>query len=110
MDHQFTADDRELIRQGIRQRYAKVAASPEGNFRYPTGRAWLEGQRYDPQIIKALPEDVLGCVRKPRLLISSVSPRWNLGTRNSQKTWVPAFFGMTEHLSLKGVAEFAYTP
>jgi len=59
MNHQFTVEDRKRIRQGIQQKYAKVAAGAEGNFRYPTGQAGLEGQRYDPEIIKALPRDVL---------------------------------------------------
>lgn len=59
MDHQLTAEDRERIKLGIQQKYAKVSASPEGNFRYPTGRAGLEGQKYDPEILGALPEDVL---------------------------------------------------
>lgn len=59
MNHQFTAEDKKRIRQGIQQKYAKVAASPVGNFRYPTGRAGLEGQKYDPEIVKALPEEVV---------------------------------------------------
>lgn len=54
----FTVEEKERITEGIRQKYAKVAASPEGNFRYPVGRAGLEGQRYDPEIIKSLPDDV----------------------------------------------------
>ncbi len=58
MNHQFTTADRERIRQGIQQKYAKVANSPEGNFRYPTGRAGLEGQKYDHEIIDALPQEV----------------------------------------------------
>jgi SAM-dependent methyltransferase len=59
MNHQFTTEDRERIKHGIQQKYAKVAASPKGNFRYPTGRAGLEGQGYDSEIVKAFPEDVL---------------------------------------------------
>jgi len=54
----FTPEEKERITEGISQKYAKVAISPEGNFRYPTGRAGLEGQRYDPQTIDSLPEDV----------------------------------------------------
>lgn len=54
----FTEAEIERITEGIRQKYAKVAVSPEGNFRYPVGRAGLEGQGYDPEIIKSLPEDV----------------------------------------------------
>jgi arsenite methyltransferase len=58
MNHQLTDEDRNRIRQGIREKYAKVATGPEGNFRYPTGKAGLEGQKYDPEIVKALPEEV----------------------------------------------------
>ena len=36
-----------------------VAISPEGKFSYPTGRAGLERQKYDPQVIQSLPENVL---------------------------------------------------
>jgi arsenite methyltransferase len=58
MDTQFTAEERERIKQGIRQKYAKVAAGPEGNFRYPTGRKGLEEQKYDPELIDSLPDNV----------------------------------------------------
>lgn len=57
--HSFTPEDTERISEGIRQKYVKVAVSPEGNFRYPTGRAGLEGQNYDRRIIDSLPDDVL---------------------------------------------------
>lgn len=58
MDNQFTADEKERIRQGIQQKYEKVAISPEGNFKYPTGRRGLEAQKYDPKLINSLPEEV----------------------------------------------------
>lgn len=61
MDTQFTAEDKERIKQGIQQKYAKVAASPDGNFRYPTGRKGLEEQGYDPHILASLPDEVLAC-------------------------------------------------
>ena len=35
-------------------RPAKVAGSPEGLFKYPTGRSGLEALNYDPEIIQAL--------------------------------------------------------
>jgi arsenite methyltransferase len=57
--HPFTPEEAERIKEGIKQKYAKVAVSPEGNFRYPTGRVGLEGQNYDPRIIQSLPEDVV---------------------------------------------------
>jgi arsenite methyltransferase len=57
--HSFTPEEKEQIKEGIKQKYAKVAVNPEGNFKYPTGRAGLEGQNYDRRIIESLPEDVI---------------------------------------------------
>ncbi len=59
MENIFTAEDRKHIKEGIAGKYRKVAISPEGSFQYPTGRAGLEGLGYDPEILKALPDDVL---------------------------------------------------
>ncbi len=58
MDAEFTRQGREQIKAGIREKYIKVAASPEGLFRYPTGQAGLEALHYDPQVIRDLPEPV----------------------------------------------------
>jgi arsenite methyltransferase len=55
---QFAYDELRRIAEGLRGKYSKVAVSPEGNFRYPTGRAGLEGLKYDPRFIDELPEDV----------------------------------------------------
>ncbi len=59
METKFNSDERKRIREGIKEKYKGVAISPEGKFSYPTGRAGLEGQKYDPEILRALPEDVL---------------------------------------------------
>lgn len=58
MNTLFTSEEKEQIRQGIQEKYAKVALNPEGNFRYPTGRKGLEEQKYDPKLINSLPESV----------------------------------------------------
>ena len=58
MGHDLTPEDRQRIEEGIRGKYVKVAVSPEGQFRYPTGRAGLEALHYDPVLIQALPEPV----------------------------------------------------
>ncbi len=58
MDNELTAQDQKRIEESIRGKYVKVAASPAGLFRYPTGRAGLEALHYDQQIIQALPESV----------------------------------------------------
>ena len=58
METQISQNDKDRIEAGIRGKYVKVADSPEGLFKYPTGRAGLEGLQYDPELIRALPEAV----------------------------------------------------
>ena len=58
MENELTAQDKQQIEEGIRGKYAKVAVSPEGQFRYSTGRAGLEALGYDPYLIRVLPESV----------------------------------------------------
>ena len=50
--------EKQKIEEGLREKYSKVAVSPEGQFRYPTGRAGLEALKYDPEILRGLPEAV----------------------------------------------------
>jgi arsenite methyltransferase len=59
MKSPLTGDDRRRIQEGIRKKYAKVALSPEGYFRYPTGKAALEKLKYDSQLINDLPLEVI---------------------------------------------------
>jgi len=59
VDNIFTSEDRMRIKEGIAGKYTKVAISPEGSFKYPTGKAGLEAQNYNPEILNALPEEVL---------------------------------------------------
>jgi arsenite methyltransferase len=56
---QITLDDLKKIEAGIRNKYIKVAESPEGLFNYPTGRAGIEALKYDPEWIGALPPAVV---------------------------------------------------
>jgi 2-polyprenyl-3-methyl-5-hydroxy-6-metoxy-1,4-benzoquinol methylase len=58
MDNQFTLKDKKKIKTGIVKKYKKVAANPEGLFKYPTGRAGLEVLQYDTTRIRALPDAV----------------------------------------------------
>jgi arsenite methyltransferase len=53
------SEGRKRIEEGLRQKYVRVAVSPEGSFKYPTGQEGLEGQGYDPEILRKLPRDVL---------------------------------------------------
>jgi len=59
MGAHLSSSSRRLIEQAIRQKYAMVSVSPEGQFRYPTGRASMKQLGYDSQIIKRLPKDVV---------------------------------------------------
>jgi arsenite methyltransferase len=59
METKFNSDETKRIREGINEKYMRFAISPEGNFNYPTGRAGLEGQKYDPEVLRELPKDVL---------------------------------------------------
>ena len=59
MGNALTSEDRKRIKEGIAGKYVKVAISPVGNFKFPTGRAGLEAQNYDPEILNTLPEEVL---------------------------------------------------
>ena len=52
----LTTEDRNRIKASIRQKYAEVSISPEGFFRYPTGRVGLEALGYASEIIRSLPE------------------------------------------------------
>jgi SAM-dependent methyltransferase len=52
----LTTEDRNRIKASIRQKYAEVSVSPEGLFRYPTGRVGLEALGYASEIIRSLPE------------------------------------------------------
>ena len=58
METQISQKDKDQIEAGIRSKYVKVAENPEGQFKYPTGRAGLEALGYDPGLIHALPEAV----------------------------------------------------
>jgi 2-polyprenyl-3-methyl-5-hydroxy-6-metoxy-1,4-benzoquinol methylase len=58
MSDNLTEGDRERIHAGIRNKYARVASSPQGQFRYPTGREGLERLQYDPGLVSALPDAV----------------------------------------------------
>lgn len=55
----FTVDDKVQIKKDIENKYRKVATTPKGQFRYPTGREALETLRYDSTILGTLPEEVV---------------------------------------------------
>ena len=55
----LTAGEKQTIEKGIRQKYAQVAKSPEGLFKYPTGRAALNTLQYDPRILSNLPGEAI---------------------------------------------------
>ena len=58
MGDQIAREDLEKIEAGISEKYVKVAVSPEGQFKYPTGRKGLEVLNYENDLIGELPEAV----------------------------------------------------
>ena len=58
MGSQITTDDLKKIEAGIREKYSKVAKSPEGQFKYPTGEKGLETLHYDKTLIAKLQDAV----------------------------------------------------
>lgn len=58
MEDELTFQDKKRIEESIRGKYAKVAKSPEGLFKYPTGLAGLRALNYDAKITQALPEAI----------------------------------------------------
>jgi SAM-dependent methyltransferase len=57
METQITQKDLEQITAGIHNKYSRVADSPQGQFKYPTGRAGLEALKYDAAFIDNLPDE-----------------------------------------------------
>ena len=55
MDSQISLDDLNKIEAGIIEKYIRVAQSPEGQFKYPTGKNGLEALKYDKALIDELP-------------------------------------------------------
>jgi arsenite methyltransferase len=60
MSSPLSTQELNQIHNGIRNKYAQVAVSPEGQFKYPTGRAGLEKLKYDAAIVSELPETAAG--------------------------------------------------
>lgn len=58
METQITQEDLEQITAGIRNKYSRVADSPENQFKYPTGRAGLDALKYDAALIDNLPDEI----------------------------------------------------
>ena len=59
METQFKTKDKNKIQKAIRKKYKKVAKSPAGLFKYPTGKSGLEALQYEAEFIKKLPENVM---------------------------------------------------
>ena len=59
METQFTDKEKNKINKAIHKKYKKVAKSPAGLFKYPTGKPGLLALQYNSDIIKRLPEPVM---------------------------------------------------
>jgi len=59
MDNLPSIEELTTIRKGIRDKFSKVAVSPEGHFKYPTGREGLQNLEYDENLYEKLPNAVI---------------------------------------------------
>ena len=60
MSPEMTESEILLVRQGIKEKYDRVAAAgAAGCFRYPTGKAGMELQGYPPEVLRDFPPEVL---------------------------------------------------
>ncbi len=59
METQLNKEELIKIEEGIRDKFSKVAVSPEGLFQYPTGKKGLEQLEYEEDLIKKLPNEVI---------------------------------------------------
>ena len=60
MSSEMTDTEILQVRQGIKEKYDRVAAAGSGGcFQYPTGKAGMELQGYPPELLKNFPPEVL---------------------------------------------------
>jgi len=60
MSPEMTETEIRKVRQGIKEKYDRVAAAGSGGcFQYPTGKAGMDLQGYPPEVIGDFPPEVL---------------------------------------------------
>jgi arsenite methyltransferase len=60
MEHNLTDQEMAIIREGIREKYSKVATTGTACcFQYPTGAEGLRQQNYPPEIIRDFPPPIV---------------------------------------------------
>ena len=59
MEKHFTDKEKNKIKKAINKKYKKVAKSPAGLFKYPTGKAGLIELRYNSEIIEKFHDSIL---------------------------------------------------
>jgi SAM-dependent methyltransferase len=60
MSPEMTETEIQKVRQGIKEKYDRVAAAgAAGCFQYPTGKAGMELQGYPPELIQIFPPEIL---------------------------------------------------
>ena len=81
METTFTPEDRRRIKAAIGEKYRKIAISPEGAFKYPTGRAGLRVRamtRRSPRhcLMMSLPLIAVSGIRSPWARSGGVMSSW----------------------------------
>jgi len=59
MERKLTVQEKSLIREKVQEKYVRVAKSPKGFFRFPTGKQGLTALGYPSELLNAFPEALL---------------------------------------------------
>jgi SAM-dependent methyltransferase len=59
MISQIASEDLKKIEAAIHKKFSRVAVSPEGQFKYPTGKNALRQLNYEDSLIERLPDEVI---------------------------------------------------
>lgn len=71
--------DLNAIQSAIKEKYKKVSCSPEGNFKYPTGKKGAEALGYDSTLIEAAPQELIS-------LFCGIGCPFSAGKINTEET------------------------
>ena len=92
MSPEMTETEILQVRQGIKEKYDRVAAAGTGGcFQYPTGKAGMDLQGYPPEVLRDFPPEVLAAfcgVGNPFSLepLTPGTPSW---TSAAAPGWTP---------------------
>jgi len=103
MEARLTPEDLNQISKSILEKYAKVSESPDGLFKYPTGKSGLKGLNYDSDIIRSLPESVIDsyCGVGNPFSLRPINKGESVHSSFTSQVWARDFEFLTENQSFR---------